>query len=58
MYLVEFYYKLVKAGRLTIDEVPIKFRERVRERIELKENTKTSWLKFLFLQFYYFYIFF
>ncbi len=43
MYLVEFYYKLVKAGRLTIDEVPIKFRERVQERIsELKENTKTS----------------
>ena len=33
MYLVEFYYKLVKAGRLTIDEVPIKFRERVQERI-------------------------
>lgn len=33
MYLVEFYYKLVKAGRLTIDEVPIKFRERVRERL-------------------------
>lgn len=42
MYLVEFYYKLVKAGRLTIDEVPTKFRERVQERIELKENTKTS----------------
>ena len=42
MYLVEFYYKLVKAGRLTIDEVPIKFRERVKERIELKESTKTS----------------
>ena len=38
----ETYYKLVKAGRLTIDEVPIKFRERVQERIELKENTKTS----------------
>ena len=34
MYLVEFYYKLVKAGRLTIDEVPIKFRERVQERLE------------------------
>lgn len=33
MYLVEFYYKLVKAGILTIDEVPIKFRERVQERI-------------------------
>lgn len=33
MYLVEFYYKLVKAGRLTIDEVPIKFRELVRERL-------------------------
>lgn len=39
MYLVEFYYKLVKAGRLTIDKVPIKFRERVKERIiELKET--------------------
>ena len=42
MYLVEFYYKLVKAGRLKIGEVPIKFRERVKERIELKENNKTS----------------
>ena len=43
MYLVEFYYKLVKAERLAIDEVPIKFRERVQERIiELKENTKTT----------------
>ena len=42
MYLVEFYYKLVKTGWLTIDEVPIKFGERVRERIELKEDTKTS----------------
>ena len=30
---MEFYYKLVKAGRLTIGEVPIKFRERVQERI-------------------------
>ena len=36
MYLVEFYYKLVKAGRLTIDDVPIKFRERVQE--QLAEN--------------------
>ena len=33
MYLVDFYYKLVKAGKLTIDEVPIKFRELVRERL-------------------------
>ena len=40
MYLVEFYYKLVKAERLTIDGVPIKYRERVRERLELKENIK------------------
>ena len=33
MYLVEFYYKLVKAGRLTIDEVPIKFREQVQKKL-------------------------
>lgn len=32
-------HQLVKAGRLTIDEVPIKFRERVQERLsELKET--------------------
>lgn len=33
MYLVEFYYKLVKAGRLTIDEVPIKYREQVQKKL-------------------------
>ena len=37
MYLVEFYYKLVKAGRLTIDEVPIKFREQVQKKLAENE---------------------
>lgn len=31
--MVEFYFKLVKAGKLSIDEVPSKWREKVRERI-------------------------
>ena len=31
--MVEFYYKLVKAGKLDIEEVPSKYREKVRERI-------------------------
>lgn len=31
--MVEFYCKLVKAGKLSIDEVPSKWREKVRERI-------------------------
>ena len=42
MYLVEFYYKLVKADRLTIDEVPIKFRERVQERLDELELQKLA----------------
>ena len=37
MYLVDFYCKLVKAGRLTIDEVPIKFRERVQKKLAENE---------------------
>lgn len=31
--MVEFYLKLVKAGKLTIDKVPLKYREAVKERI-------------------------
>lgn len=31
--MVEFYFKLVKAGKMTIDQVPTKYREKVRERI-------------------------
>lgn len=31
--MVDFYFKLVKAGKMTIDEVPAKYREKVRERI-------------------------
>lgn len=31
--MVEFYFKLVKAEKITIDEVPVKYREKVRERI-------------------------
>lgn len=31
--MVDFYFKLVKAGKLTIDEVPAKWREKVKERI-------------------------
>jgi len=29
--MVQFYYKLVKAGKLTIEEVPEKYRELVKE---------------------------
>lgn len=31
--MVDFYFKLVKAGKMTIDDVPAKYREKVRERI-------------------------
>lgn len=31
--MVEFYFKLVKAGKLDIEQVPIKYRERVQEMI-------------------------
>lgn len=31
--MVEFYIKLIKAGKLTIDEVPEKYREEVRKQI-------------------------
>lgn len=32
--LVDTYVKLVKAGKLTIDEVPLKYREAVRKELE------------------------
>lgn len=32
--MVQFYYKLVKAGKLLIDDVPEKYREQVRILIE------------------------
>ena len=32
--LVDTYVKLVKAGNLTIDEVPLKYREAVRKELE------------------------
>ena len=31
--MIEFYCKLVRAGKMTIDQVPAKYREKVRERI-------------------------
>lgn len=31
--MVEFYFKLVKADKLTIDEVPLKYRDEVKARI-------------------------
>ena len=31
--MVDFYYKLVKAGKLNIEAVPAKWREQVRARI-------------------------
>lgn len=34
--MVQFYYKLVKKGKITIEEVPEKYREQVR--ILLKED--------------------
>lgn len=35
--MAQFYYKLVKAGKLTIDEVPEKYREAVRKLLEKEE---------------------
>lgn len=32
--MVQFYYKLVKKGKITIDEVPEKYREQVRLLLE------------------------
>lgn len=32
--MVQFYYKLVKAGKLMIDDVPEKYREQVRIMLE------------------------
>lgn len=31
--MIEFYLKLVKANKITIDDVPVKYREKVRERL-------------------------
>lgn len=31
--MVDFYFKLVKAGKMDIEDVPSKYREKVRERI-------------------------
>ena len=31
--MVDFYFKLVKAGKLDIEDVPVKYREAVRARI-------------------------
>lgn len=33
----QFYFKLVKAGKLTIDEVPEKYREAVRKLLDKEE---------------------
>lgn len=32
--LIEFWYKMVKSGAKTIDDVPAKWREAVRQRLE------------------------
>jgi len=34
MSLVQFYVTLVKSGKISIEEVPAKFREAVREELE------------------------
>lgn len=31
--MVDFYFKLVKAGKMDIEDVPIKYRDKVKERI-------------------------
>ena len=31
--MVEFYFKLVKAGKLALEDVPTKYREKVKELI-------------------------
>ena len=36
--LAETYARLVKSGKITLDEVPEKYREAVREIIKRKEN--------------------
>ena len=35
--MVQFYYKLVKKGKITINEVPEKYREQVRLLLERDE---------------------
>lgn len=35
--MVDLYVKLVLAGKRTIDQVPVVFREQVREKIEANE---------------------
>lgn len=36
--LIDTYVKLVKSGKITIDEVPERYREEVREKLKRKEN--------------------
>lgn len=35
--MVEFYLKLVRSGKLSIDSVPLKYREKVRELLANEE---------------------
>lgn len=35
--MAQFYFKLVKAGKLSIDEVPEKYREAVRKLLDKEE---------------------
>ena len=35
--MAQFYYKLVKAGKITIDVVPEKYREAVRKLLDKEE---------------------
>lgn len=34
--MIDFYFKLVKAGKLDIEGVPVKYREAVRARISVE----------------------
>lgn len=36
--LIDTYVKFVKSGKITIDEVPERYREEVREKLKRKEN--------------------
>lgn len=42
MGMVMIYYRLVKAGKRTLDEVPEKYREEVRKMLEEDSNKSTS----------------
>ena len=39
--MIKLYVKLIKIGKITIEEVPVKWREMVREELE-KENVTSS----------------